>query len=362
MRGGERVLHEFALMYPEADLYTLIHVPGSTSPEIENRTIFTSFLNRLPGGARNYKKLLPLFPRAARSLRLDGYDLVLSSSHAVAKGVRIAAGTPHVCYIHTPMRYIWDHVDTYLGRGLKRALATPLIHYLRRFDVKTSGPAQVTRYVANSTTVAERVQRHYGRDAAVIHPPVDTGAIRPSGAPPEEFYFVLGGFVPYKQESLAVEAFRLLDRTLVVAGDGPSRAAVQAAAPPNVQFRGRVSDDELADLYARCRALIYPQEEDFGIIAVEAQAAGRPVIAYGVGGATDTVRPWRRRDAAAPTGVWFDAQTPEALADAVRKFEEHADTFDAAAIRSWAEGFGRERFREEMRAEIERTLAAHAAA
>ncbi len=353
-RGGERVLHELALLYPDADLYTLIHTPARTSRAIEALSIHASPLSRLPGSARHYRKLLPLFPWAIERFDLSGYDLVISCSHAIAKGVRVPPGTRHVCYCLTPMRYVWDQIDAYLGRGARRALAWPLVSYLRRFDVRTSTPQRVTRFVALSEAVAARIHDHYGRKAAVVHPPVDVDRIQPSGEAPDDFYLLVGGFVPYKREALAIEAFRELGRPLVVAGDGPMRRKVEAAAPANVRFVGRLSDDELTGLYQKCRALVYPQEEDFGIAAVEAQAAGRPVIAFGRGGVLDTVRPLRSGgDASSATGVWFDEPNPRSLADAVRRFENIENDFDAGRIRAWAEQFSPERFRRELQYEIQ---------
>jgi len=358
MRGGERVLHEHAVLFPDADLYTLVHVPGSTSPEIENRRILASPLSRLPGVAKHYRKLLPLFPFAIERFRLEGYDLILSSSHAVAKGIKWEGSGVHVSYCFTPMRYVWDQADAYLGRGLRRVLATPLAAGLRRWDRRTSGPDRVTRFIAISQTTSDRIQAHYGREADVIFPPVDVDRVRPRAAGSEEFYLLVGGFVPYKREDVVIQAFRELDRPLVVAGDGPGCAELRALASRNVRFAGRVSDAELADLYARCRALVYPQEEDFGIIPVEAQAAGRPVIAYGSGGATETVIGLDDPAGRLPTGVFFTPQTPEALVAAIHRFEKEEARFDPAAIRRHAESFSVPRFHAEMRAAIEETLAA----
>jgi glycosyltransferase involved in cell wall biosynthesis len=362
MRGGERVLHQIAQIFPDADLYTLLHVPGSTSQIIESRSIFSSPLSRLPGAERHYRKLLPLFPWAIRRFRIENVDLVLSTHHAVAKSVPLAPGIPHLSYCFTPMRYIWDQADAYLGRGLSRALTAPLVAALRRFDLRTSGPDQVTRFVASSNAVAHRIALHYRREAEVVFPPVEVERFRPEPSSSEDFYLLVGGFVPYKCEGLAIECFRHLGRRLVVAGDGPGRAALAARAPANVEFTGRIPDDQLAELYARCRALIYPQEEDFGIAAVEAQAAGRPVIAYGRGGALDTVVPLRDdEDEAEPTardatGIHFDQQTPDALAAAVERFEKQEARFDSRRIRSWAERFAPSRFRRELRAQIEQLL------
>ncbi len=355
-RGGERVLEQLALMHPDADLYTLVHDPGSSFEAIERLRIHTSALDRIPGAQRHYRKFLPLMPALIERFRPAGYDLVISTSHAVAKGVRPTGGTPHVCVCFTPMRYVWDQADAYLGRGGRRLLAAPLIAALRRWDVRSSTPERVTRFIAISRTVADRIRRHYGRESDLIYPGVDVERIRPSGAPAEDFYLLVGGFVPYKREDLAIEAFRRLDRELVVVGDGPTRARLAAGAPANVRFTGRIDDAELTDLYARCRALVYPQDEDFGIVAVEAQAAGRPVVALGRGGASETVVPLDDPAGRAATGVWFYEQTPDALAAAVRQLEKQEAAFDPLAIRRHAEGFSNERFRREMREAIAETL------
>ena len=361
LRGGERVLHELTLLYPNADLFTLVHVQGTTTPEIERLTIHASPLSRIPGVARHYRKLLPLYPWAIERFDLGAYDLVVSCSHAVAKSVRIAPGAVHVCYCLTPMRYIWDQADAYLGRGLKRAVSAPLVGALRRFDVRTSTPERVSRFVAISRAVAGRIHAHYGRESAVVHPPVDTTRFVPRASAArddaEGFYFMLGGFVPYKREELAIEAFRTLDRTLLVAGDGPTRRKLEKRAPSNVRFLGRLSDVDLADHYQRCRALVYPQEEDFGITAVEAQAAGRPVIAFGKGGARDTIRPPEdAKPGRGPTGILFDTQTAAALAEALGRFERSEAAFVSSEIRTFAEGFSIGRFRTELTREIETAL------
>jgi len=352
LRGGERVLDELLAVWPEADVHTLVHVPGATTARIDGRVRGTSPLQRIPGAGRHWRKLLPLHPWAVRHLRVEGYDLAVSVHHAVAKAARIAPGTPHLCYCLTPMRYVWDQADAYLGRGLRRLAAAPLLAALRRFDRAYAGPAQVDRYVAISRGVADRVRRHYGRPAAVVHPPVDTDRFQPDGRPPDDFYLLVSAFVPYKRDELAVDAFARLGRRLVVVGDGPGRAALARRAPRHVELVGRVGDAELARLAARCRALVQPQEDDFGITAVEVQAAGRPVVAFGRGGALDTVLPLAGppEAAARATGVWFDAQTPEALLRALHRFEAAEAFFDAKAIRSHAERFSAPRFR----AEIER--------
>ncbi len=347
-RGGERVLEQLALLFPDADCYTLVHVPGSTFEAIERLRIHTSPLSDLPGARDHYRKLLPAMPWAIERFAPLDADLVVSTSHAVAKGIRTTPDTPHVCYCFTPMRYVWDQAEAYLGRGVRRALAAPLAAWLRRWDARTSTPDRVTRFVAISRCVADRIGRHYDREADVLYPGVDTERIRPSGAPPGDFHLLVGGFVPYKREDVAIEAFARMGRPLVVVGDGPTRARLEAGAPDHVRFTGRVSDAELADLYARCRALVYPQDEDFGIIAVEAQAAGRPVVAFARGGATETVVPLDDARGRAPTGVWFEEQTPQALAAAVELLEARPLAFDPDAIRTHAETFSNERFRREM--------------
>ncbi len=387
-RGGERVLEHLAGRFPTADLFTLLHKHGSVPKSIESLRIRTSPLDRIPGVTRHYRKLLPLFPWAIQRFDFSGYDLVISTSHAVAKSIRVPAETPHLDYCFTPMRYIWDQADAYLGLGSRRKLATPLIRRLQRFDVATSGPESVSRFVAISSEVAQRIQRHYGRPASVVAPPVDVSWIEVSSGPREDFYLLVAGFVPYKQDELAIETLSRMGRTLIVVGDGPLRASLENKRTLNVEFRGRISDPALADLYRRARALIYPQHEDFGLIAVEAQAAGCPVIAYGQGGALDTVRPFRptpseggipdqvrpfrptpsegraselmtsapSEEALTPTGLFFQAQTQSALTDAIERFEKAESVFRPMDLRRWAERFSPERFDVEFDAEIEAVL------
>ena len=362
LRGGERVLDTLARHYPDADLFTLFYQPGSTTEAIDSLRVRASFLNQVPGARRHYRKLLPLYPLAMRQLRVEGYDLVLSISHAVSKNIRIEGGVPHLCYCLTPMRYVWDQIDAYLGRGPRRALAAPLVAALRRHDLTYSSPERVDRFLGISSAVADRIRRHYGRSARILHPPVDVERIRPDNREPDDFYLLIGGFVPYKREEIAIEAFRQRAERLVIIGDGPTRRRLEARAPANVEFTGRITDDELRTRLQRCRALIHPQNEDFGIAAVEAQAAGRPVIALGRGGALDTVRPlalthsdgrvdWREESR--PTGLHFSEQSPEGLGTAMDTFAAHAHRFDSQEIRAHAEGFAEQRFLAEISAEID---------
>lgn len=343
MRGGERCLEVFCELFPAADVYTLLHLPGRVSPTIERHRIVTSFVQRLPDVERRYRHYLLLFPAAIRGFDLRGYDLVLSSSHCVAKGARPAAGARHVCYCFTPMRYVWDLYDDYFGPGagaLVRGVMPPVAAALRRWDRRAS--ARVHDFVAISAFVAERVRRCYGRASTVIHPPVDCARFALAPAP-GDFYLVVSALVPYKRVDLAVAAAGRLGRRLVVVGTGPEEGRLRRLAGREVEFAGWRDDAEVARLYARCRALLFPGLEDFGITPLEAMAAGRPVIAYGAGGALETVV--TPGDAARePTGLTFAEQTVEALADAMVRFEAQEGAFRPAALRARAETFDRPRF------------------
>ncbi len=348
MRGGEKCLEVFCEMFPDADLFALLHVKGAMSPTIEDMAIHTSFLQRVPGIGKLYRNFLPLFPRAIESFDLSGYDLVLSSSSCVAKGAKPGDAAVHVCYCHSPMRYIWDKYDDYFGPGRagwhKRLAMRLLVKRLRRWDVRSA--ARVHHFIANSRYVADRIRRYYGRDAAVINPPVDCSRFQPGGGA-GDYYLAAGAFAPYKRFDLAVEAFNRLKRPLKVAGAGPEEARLRRMSEPHIEFLGRVSDEELARLYAGCRAFIFPGEEDFGIMPLEAMAAGRPVIALGRGGALETVVGLDQADRP-PTGVFFPEPTADALCAAVREFERRADAFDPRAIRARALEFDRPVYRRRM--------------
>jgi glycosyltransferase involved in cell wall biosynthesis len=354
MRGGERCLEVFAELFPDADLYTLLHVPGSVSPTIERRRIVTSFIQRLPQAQRRYRHYLPLFPAAVRAFDLRGYDLVLSSSHAVAKGVRVPAGALHVCYCFTPMRYVWDLYDDYFGprSGLAaRLVMPPVAAWLRRWDRRTA--AGVHHFVAISRFVADRIRRAYGREADVIYPPVDVSRFRVDEAP-GEFYLVVSALTPYKRVDLAVEACNRLGRKLLVVGSGPEERRLRALAGPTVELLGWRDDAQIVELYARCRALLFPPLEDFGITPLEAMAAGRPVIAFGEGGARETVVP--PGEGEPPTGLFFARQTVDDLADAIQRFEASAHQFEPKALRRRAEAFDRPLFRERVHAYLRARL------
>jgi glycosyltransferase involved in cell wall biosynthesis len=328
-------------------------VPGSVSPLIERRRITTSFVQRLPGAARRYRHYLPLFPRAVEAFDLRGYDLVLSSSHCVAKGARPAPGARHVCYCFTPMRYVWDLYDDYFGRRagpLVRALMPPVASALRRWDRRSS--ARVDEFVAISRHVAARVDRCYGRSAEVIYPPVDVQRFDVADGDAGDFYLVVSALVPYKRLDLAIQAVGRLGRRLLVVGSGPEERALRAVAGPGVEFLGWRLDAEIAELYRRCRAVLFPGVEDFGIVPLEAMAAGRPVVAFAAGGVLETVVPPGGHEP--PTGLFFDAQTVDALAGALRRLESGAIAFDPKALRARAEAFDRPRFKERIAAFLDR--------
>jgi glycosyltransferase involved in cell wall biosynthesis len=351
--GSEQVVLELLEMFPQAELFTSVYDPAPWPAQITERVVHSSFLNRIPGAVRHYPKLLPLMNRAFRSFDLQGFDLVLSSSHACAKNVRVPPGALHVCYCHTPMRYAWE--EGFLdGEQVPRALRPvlpALLAWLRRVD--RAGAAGPDAFVANSQHVAERIQRFYGRSAEIVNPPVDVDHFlaleREPGAESDEggeYYFVFGRVVPYKRVDLAVAACAQLGRRVRVAGDGRALESVRAqASGEGVELLGKVSPAERDRLLGGARALLFPGEEDFGIVPVEAQAAGLPVIAYGVGGAAETVLDGR-------TGVLFGEQSAGALAAAIERFE--GLTLDTGAVRENARRFGRERFRAEMAGVIDR--------
>jgi glycosyltransferase involved in cell wall biosynthesis len=358
MRGGEKVLEAMCEVWPEADLYTLLHVRGKLSPIIENRRIVTSFIQRLPKAADWYRNYLPLMPYAIEQFDLRGYDLVLSTSHCVAKGVITPPDTLHVSYLHTPMRYVWDLFEDYFGPAragrVKRAIIGWFAHRLRIWDVASA--TRVDDYVCNSAHVARRIAKFYRREATVIHPPVDTA--RFSIGTPEDFYLVVSALAPYKRIDLAVQACAKLGRKLKVVGTGQDFDRLRQLAGPNIELLGWQDGATLEDLYRRCRAFLFPGEEDFGITPLEAQASGRPVIAFAKGGALETVRGLERDH---PTGVFFAEQTADDLARAVQLFEEKETAFAPAKIREHALGFDRAIFREQIKKHVEEAYDAYRA-
>jgi glycosyltransferase involved in cell wall biosynthesis len=345
--GSEDVVVELLQMFPRAELFTSVYDPAPWPEIVTDRPVHASWLNRIPGASSHYPKLLPLMTGAMRAFDFSRFDLVLSSSHACAKNIRTPEGVLHVCYCHTPMRYAWEESlleGEEIGRLTRLALPA-MLKRLRRQDVE--GASSTDAIVANSRHVADRIRRYWGRTAEVVNPPVDVTRLLGLGRAPGEHYLVFGRVVPYKRVELAVGACARLERPLKIAGDGRALASVRAAASGHerIELLGRVGDSERDALMGSARALLFPGEEDFGIVPVEAQAAGLPVIAYGVGGASETVIDGE-------TGALFDTQSALGLAGAIERFERME--LDERAIRANAERFGRERFREEMAGAIAR--------
>ncbi|MBI5643828.1 MAG: glycosyltransferase [Deltaproteobacteria bacterium] len=353
MRGGEKVLEVLCEIFPDADLYTIIHIPGSVSAIIEKRNIKTSFIQRLPGAKKRYRSFLPLFPMAIEGFNLSGYDLVISSSHCVAKGVIPPPRAAHIAYIHTPMRYVWDKYYDYFGpgrsEGLKGRAISLFSHYLRMWDVTSS--VRVDHFISNSAHVAKRVEKFYRRESSVIYPPVDCGRFKIKSETPGDYYLVVSAFAPYKRIDTAINAFNQLGLNLKVIGTGQDEKKLKKMAAANIEFLGWKSDAELAGYYADCRALIFTGEEDFGIVPLEAAATGRAVIAFARGGALETVIPIGE-EGREPTGVFFYEQTPESLMGAIKAFEDNIDSFKADAIRKHALAFDRPVFKEKLREHI----------
>jgi glycosyltransferase involved in cell wall biosynthesis len=349
--GSELALSELLALFPDADLFTLVDfMAPSDRARLGSRVIRTSFIQRLPFARSAFRRYLPLFPRAIERFDVSPYELVLSSSHAVAKGVRTSRAQLHICYCYTPMRYAWDLQDQYLRQvgidlGVAGRVARGSLAHLRQWDRAAS--RRVDHFVAISQTIAERIRRCYDRESTVIFPPVPAPATD-AGTARNSAYVTVSRLVPYKRVDLIARAFRLLpDRELVVIGEGPERARVQAAAGPNVRLLGRAADAERNRWLATARAFVFAAEEDFGIAPLEAQACGTPVIAYGRGGALETIR---GLDAEIPTGVLFAEQTPEAIAASVRAYEANAPRITAIACRENAARFSAERFRGEFAA------------
>jgi len=352
LAGGERVVLTFHELFPEAPIYTTVYNP-EVIPEFSQLPVKTSFIQKLPFARTRYKFYLLLMPTAVEHLDLRDYDLVISSSSSMAKGVLTRPDTLHVCYCLTPMRWAWNHYHQYLRQErlgpFGRAMWPFVAHYLRLWD--SSSAQRVTHFIAISRAVAKRIHAYYGRKAAVIHPPVDTELFRTM--PPEkieDFYLIVSRMVAYKRIDIAVEAFNRLGLPLVVIGDGAERKRLQKMSKPNITFLGRQQDAVIADYYARCKAFIFTSEEDFGITPLEAQASGRPVIAYQRGGALETV-------VEGVTGEFVNPQTAEALAQSVREFKE--DEYHPELIRQHALEFNREQFKQRIKNFVELAYREH---
>ena len=346
MRGGEKCLEAVARRWPDARLFTILYRHGSVSAPIEALRPSTSFLQRFPSVFHYYRYLLPLMPFAA-NWRIPNCELVLSLSHCVAKAAKAPQGVPHVCYCFTPMRYAWHMRDAYFkGRfgRMKSALIDGLLSRIREWDCRTAN--RVTHFIGISNTVRNRIAECYGRDSIVIYPPVDTDFYSPVDCRRADYYLVVSACAPYKRIDLAIEACRRLGRTLIVIGSGQDAPRLRASAGPNVQFLGWQPDHVIRDHFRRCRALLFPGEEDFGIVPVEANACGAPVIAFGKGGATETIVPLGQ--STSPTGAWFEEQTVDSLAGAIEQFERSSGAIEIAAMRRQALKFNRDRFEAEL--------------
>jgi len=356
MRGGEKVLEVFCELFPDAHLYTLLHNRGSLSNTIEGMDIRTSFIQKLPLIKKKYRYILPIFPTAIERFDLRGYDLVLSSSHCVAKGVITGADTLHICYCFTPMRYIWDLYSLYFGKtrtGVITRIATSLVlNYLRKWDLESS--KRVDKFVAISRYIAERIKKNYGRNSDLIYPPVDCSYFKP-GLANDGFYLMVSPLAPNKRVDLAVEAFNTIGLPLIVIGSGQEEKKLEKLAGKNIELMGWQPDEIVREHYANCKALIFPGVEDFGIVPLEAQACGKPVIAYGKGGALETIVPLdeniknEKEQSSSATGMFFYEQTAESLANAVARFEDVQGQFNWQAIRKNAESFDRVIFKEKIR-------------
>lgn len=345
MRGGEKVVENLCRLFPDADIFTHVYAPDRVSDEINRHRVVPSFINKLPRAVEMYQRYLPLMPLALEQLDLRGYDLIISSESGPAKGVIAPPGALHVCYCHSPMRYVWNMYHDYRERSgmLTRALMPVAAHYVRNWDALSA--TRVDHFVANSFTVRERIRRYYRRDAQVIHPPVDVDAFEIATDDVSDYFLMVGELVPYKRPELAIEAFNRMRLPLVVIGGGEKLEAMRALAGPTVKILGAQPFAALRRHYARCQALVFPGEEDFGIVPVEAQASGRPVIAFGRGGATETVCDGQ-------SGVLFHEQTVEGIIAAVERFKTM--TFDPQQIAKGARRFSAENFKSSMRRYIER--------
>jgi len=334
--GADRVLLALHELFPQAPVFVALHNPRRLPDAFKSMEVHTSWLQRLPWSIERHRPLVPLMPLAFRTLDLRGYKIVLSSSHACAKGVRVDRDAIHICYCHTPMRYVWDLASVYRDElpAMLRPVARLGQAWLREWDRRTA--RGVTHFIANSRFVAERIRRHYHRQASVIYPPVDVEYFTPGSSGQEDFFLVVSRLVPYKRVDLAVKAFNALGLPLVIVGDGPEMIRLRELARPNISLVGEVSDEAVRDYYRRCRALVFPGEEDFGIVPVEAQACGRPVIAYNGGGVRETVIDGR-------TGLFFPQQSTGALVTAVRSFDPNA--YDPQVIRRQAQRFARQSFK-----------------
>ena len=346
MRGGEKCLEVLCELFPEADLYTLLHQKGKLSQNIESRSIRTSFVQHLPFGLKKYRHYLPLFPLAIEQFDLSAYDLIVSSSHCVAKGVRRNNSTYHISYVHTPMRYVWDQFNTYFRQPRTswpfRIGAELMRPYLQRWDRNTA--KRVDTFLCNSNNIRKKILEYYGRESQVIYPPVDLSLFKP-GDTKADFYLMVGAFAPNKRVDLAVHAFNQLKLPLKISGSGQDEEYCRSIAGETIEFLGTLSNEKLLELYQQARALVFPGEDDFGITPLEAQACGTPVIAFAAGGVLETVTD--------QTGLFFKEQKVEALVKAVEIMERKWEVFVPEKFQEQLSRFGRGHFKEQMAHAIE---------
>ncbi len=336
MAGGEKVCEAICEILDAPDLYSIVADTGSMSPTLKKSALKTSFIQKLPKAQKYYRYFAALFPLAVESFDLSSYDLVISSDSSVVKGIKTQPETCHICFCHSPMRYAWNAFHDYTREfgTFKKGLASVVMSYLAVYDHTAS--ARVDYFAAPSETSRKRIKKYYRRDAVVIHPPCDVNRFKPADRI-DDYYLFVGRLVGYKMADLAVKAFTLNKKRLLIVGEGPETQNLKAIASKNVEFLGWVPDDELARIYSNCKALIFPGEEDFGIVPVEAQAAGRPVIAYGKGGALETVIPNE-------TGVFFYERSVESLSMAIEEMEKRIDEFETNKIVSNAARFSKQNF------------------
>lgn len=340
MRGGEKVLEALCRTFPQADIFTHAYSPQNVSPLLRQHQVKTTWINQLPLATRLYKSYLPLMPMALEELDLSGYDLIISSESGPAKGIVPPPNALHICYCHSPMRYIWNMYCQYRKNAgfVKKLLMPPIAHYLRTWDVASA--ARVDHFIANSKNVAARIEKYYRRPAEILHPPVDLSAFQLSDKR-GDYYLFVGELIPYKRPELAIEACKSLKRPLKVVGGGEQLKSLRKYGDTQIEILGPQPADRLRALVAGCRALIFPGEEDFGIVPLEAMASGRPVIALGKGGALETVLPGQ-------TGLFFEAPTLDDLKSAIQRFESIEDRLDPSVIRNRAQQFSTERFQGEL--------------
>ena len=357
MRGGERCLEAICEIYPHTDIFTLVHFPGSVSETIESHKIRTSYIQRMPGNIQNFRQYLPLFPHAIKQFDLSGHDCILSFSHCVAKGVKVPKGVPHICYCHTPMRYAWHMRDEYLSKfnGPQKWSAEVLLDYLKNWDKKAS--SGVTHFIANSRNVQNRIRNAYNRDSVVIYPPVECARFTISDND-DGYYLVLSALVPYKRIDIAIKAFDGIGQKLLIVGNGPELPRLKSMASANISFTDNADDNEVVEYIRKCRALIFPGEEDFGIVPLEAQACGKQVIAFGKGGALETVKGLNQHKSAKTnaTGIFFFEQTPEALRKSISLFEKVRGQFDAQKCRDNVLRFDRHIYQQSMKNYIQSVI------